>query len=325
MDSINRKKISVISKYAIENFSEGDWLTLGQITGKVKDVTENPRLFRSLSFGDDDYDYCVAEVLDLVFSHDISMISEVVDHFDIDLWYQQKDPEKYQRIFVGVAASSADFWKIGYVKLFVSHLSSNRQRMSHLKASLANWGISAFIAHEDIEASKEWRDEVEAGLETMEVMVAVVEPKFKESDWCAQEVGFALGRKIDIIPLRAGLDPFGFFGKYQGIQIKGKTPEIVASDVVQVLLKKPKHRDKCLLSLGKAFSTLQSSKKIELIGVLDSWSIVTDAQIKTLFECSSLSNFEKDKLKNLIARVGAFGKIEVEKSIWDGFDDDIPF
>ena len=84
----------------------------------------------------------------------------------------------------------------------------------------------AFIAHEDIEASKEWRDEVEAGLETMEVLVAVVEPGFKESDWCAQEVGYALGRKIDIIPLRAGLDPFGFFGKYQGIQIKGKYPEM---------------------------------------------------------------------------------------------------
>ncbi|MCF6255344.1 MAG: TIR domain-containing protein [Gammaproteobacteria bacterium] len=324
MDSINRKKISVISKYAIENFSEGDWLTLGQITGKVKDVTEHPRLFRSLSFGDDDYDYCVAEILELVFSQDISMIAEVVDHFDIDLWYQQKNPEKYQRVFVRGVVSSADFWKVGYVKLFVSHLSSNRKRMSHLKASLANWGISAFIAHEDIEASKEWRDEVEAGLETMEVMVAVVEPKFKESDWCAQEVGFALGRKIDIIPLKAGLDPFGFFGKYQGIQIKGKTAETVASDITQVLLKKPKHRDKCLQSLGNAFSTLQSSKKIELINILDSWSIVTDAQIKTLFECSSLSSFEKDKLKNLIARVGAFDNIEVEKSIWTEFDD-IPF
>jgi hypothetical protein len=42
-------------------------------------------------------------------------------------------------------------------------------------------------------------NEVEAGLETMEVLIAEVEPGFKESDWCAQEVGFALGRHIDVM------------------------------------------------------------------------------------------------------------------------------
>ena len=324
MNSIDRKKVSVISKYAIESFTEGDWLTLGQITGKVKEITSHPRLFRSLSFGDDDYDFCVAEVFDEIFSADSSLISEVVDHFDIDLWYQQKHPEKYERVFSGASVVSADFWKEGYIKLFVSHLSSNKERMSALKASLAHWGISAFIAHEDIEASREWRDEVEAGLETMEVLAAVVEPGFKESDWCAQEVGFALGRKIDIVPLRAGLDPFGFFGKYQGIQIKGKTPEVVAGDIAQILLKKPKHRDKCLQAMGRALGVLQSSKKVELINQLDSWSIATDEQLKSLVEGASLSKYEQEKLKNVIARVGAFKKLKTAASN-EVFDDEIPF
>ena len=125
----------------------------------------------------------MAEVLEKIFSADSSLISDVIDHFDIDLWYQQKEPEKYQRVFVGSTITSADFWKEGYFKMFVSHLSSNRERMSALKVDLDKWGVSAFIAHEDIEASKEWRDEVEAGLETMEVLVAAVEPGFKESDW----------------------------------------------------------------------------------------------------------------------------------------------
>jgi hypothetical protein len=178
-----------------------------------------------MGFGDDDYDYCVAEVLDKIFTQDSSLIPDVIDHFDIDLWYQQKDLEKYRRVFLDSTVSSADFWTDGYLKLFISHLSSNKARMSAMKASLAKWGISAFIAHEDIEPSRKWMDEVETGLETMEVMVTVVEPGFRDSDWCDQEVGFALGRKIDIIPLRAGLDPYGFFGKFQGIQIKGKYPE----------------------------------------------------------------------------------------------------
>lgn len=156
MESLERKKISVIARYAIESFSQGDWLTLGQITGQLKVINDHPRLFRSFYNGDDDYDYCVAEVLEKIFSADSSLISDVIDHFDIDLWYQQKEPEKYQRVFVGSTITSADFWKEGYFKMFVSHLSSNRERMSALKVDLDKWGISAFIAHEDIEASKEW-------------------------------------------------------------------------------------------------------------------------------------------------------------------------
>jgi hypothetical protein len=216
MNSSDRKKVAVITRYVQESFSEGDWYALGQLTGQLEKITKHPRLFRSMSFGDDDYSYCAAEVLDSIFSTSSEAIDEVVDHFDIDLWYQQKSPEKFQKVFGTRASMSADFWVGGYLRMFISHLSSNRARMSALKAGLSNWGISAFIAHEDIQASREWRDEVEAGLETMDVLVAVVEPGFKESDWCCQEVGYALGRKIDIIPLRAGMDPFGFFWQVPG-------------------------------------------------------------------------------------------------------------
>ena len=62
----------------------------------------------------------------------------------------KKHPDKYQRVFVNSSIASADFWAEGFLKVFVSHLSSNRSNMSALKASLADWGISAFIAHEDI-------------------------------------------------------------------------------------------------------------------------------------------------------------------------------
>jgi hypothetical protein len=310
MDSLQRKKITVITKYAVESFSESDWFTLGQLTGKLDEITEHPRLFRALSFGDPDYEYCVAQVLDTIFSEEPRLIAEVIDHFDIDLWYQQKDPEKYRRVFQESAVTSADFWDDTQFKLFVSHLSSNKRRMSAIKADLALWGVSAFIAHEDIEPSREWMDEVEAGLQTMEVLVAVVEPGFKESDWCAQEVGYALGRRIDIIPLRAGLDPFGFFGKYQGIQIKGKYPKDVAIEIVQLLLKKPKHRDRLLQCMSKAFSGLQPQQKIDAFALLDSWSIVADSHLKSLLEASALSDYERRNLSGLIARVGGFTQAE---------------
>ena len=110
MNSSDRKKVAVVMKYVLESFTESDWLVLGQVTGNLKTITEHPRLFRSLSFGDDDYSSCVADVLNAIFDKDRSLIPEVIDHFDIDLWYQQKSPEKYQRIFSLPTAKSADFW-----------------------------------------------------------------------------------------------------------------------------------------------------------------------------------------------------------------------
>lgn len=323
MTPSDRKKVAVIAKYATESFSESDWYSFGQITGSLKAITDHPRLLRAWSFGDDDYESCAVQVLDDIFKADSSSIDEVIDHFDIDLWYSNKAPEKHKRIFASAPAKIADFWGEGYVKAFISHLSSNRARMSGLKANLSFWGISAFVAHEDIQASREWREEVEAGLETMEILIAVVEPGFKESDWCAQEVGYALGRRIDIIPLRAGMDPFGFFGKYQGIQIKGKHPKDVASEIVQTLLKKPGHRDKLMQSLSKALSTLSSEKKIEQIQQFESWSIATEAQIKEILERASLSEFEKKSLRSTIDRVGAFKATSSPAAVDDL--DDIPF
>lgn len=322
MDAITRKKVAVISKYAVDTFTSGDWLSFGQITGQTELVSGHPRLLRALSFGDEDYSACVIDVLNQVFDKRESLVDEVIEHFDIALWYQQKEPEKYQKLFLDSITKSPDFWKEGYFKLFISHLSSNRERMFNLKTTLDRWGVSAFVAHVDIEPSREWRNEVEAGLETMDAMLVVVEPGFKESDWCCQEVGYALGRKVDILPICAGLDPFGFFGKYQGIQVKGKTPSQAAEKIIETLIKKPKHRSQLLQSIGKSFASLQSDKKIELVRILDGWKVVVDEQFKSLIERISLSGFEKAQLKDVIARVKAF---EAAKPIAVTAGDDVPF
>lgn len=324
MEALERKQVSVITKYALETFSEGDWLTLAQITGRLALVTGHPRLLRSLGFGDEDYDLCVTDVLDAIFTEDPSQIPEVIQHFDIDLWYEQKEPDKYKRVFGGKAITQADFWDAGYLKVFISHLSANKQRMSFMKKYFAKWGVSAFIAHEDIEPTREWREEVEAALETMDVMVAVVEPGFKESDWCCQEVGYALGRTIEVIPLRAGMDPFGFFGKYQGIQIKGRMPKDAAHDIVKLLLRKPKCRSRLLQSMSKGFSSQPSKEKVSLVKTLDSWKVLTDDQLKETCERSSISEYEKDKLRDIIDRVGALQAKEPLSQTQD-VSDDIPF
>ncbi len=128
------------------------------------------------------------------------------------------------------------FWQPGFFRLFISHLASNKEKAHALKEALARYQVAAFVAHDDIEPTREWQGEIESALRTMDALAAIVEPGFVESRWCDQEVGVAIGRGKLILPLRAGADPHGFMGKYQGIQTKGVTVAIVAERMFEVLL-----------------------------------------------------------------------------------------
>lgn len=97
----------------------------------------------------------------------------------------------------------------------------------------------------------------------------------------------------------------------------------MADELTQILLKKPQHRERLLLSMAKAFSSLHTTQKMRLIPLLDSWSIVSDSQLKILLENASVSDFEKRQISQLVARVGAFRKPQL--NVATNFDDDIPF
>ena len=45
------------------HFSESDWYNIGVLTNSYAEVDNHPRLLRSLSWGDDDYEGCVVQVL----------------------------------------------------------------------------------------------------------------------------------------------------------------------------------------------------------------------------------------------------------------------
>jgi len=60
------------------------------------------------------------------------------------------------------------FWKQNQYKLFLSHISSYKKETAELQKSLEYYGISAFVAHEDIAPTKEWQSEIEKALATMD-------------------------------------------------------------------------------------------------------------------------------------------------------------
>ena len=124
-------------------------------------------------------------------------------------------------------------WRAGAFRLFISHTNKHRKRAGALRETLGRWGVDAFVAHDAIEPTREWQDEIESALRTCDALCALLTPDFIESRWCDQEVGFAVARAIVVVPLKYGSDPHGFIGKYQALSIAEGT---YASDVAHRIL-----------------------------------------------------------------------------------------
>lgn len=120
-------------------------------------------------------------------------------------------------------------WGTTGFRLFLSHKSEVKREAATLKDGLQRFGVSAFVAHENIQPAKEWQDEIENALHTMDGLVAVMTEGFHDSPWTDQEVGFALARGVPVIALRMGKDPYGFLAKFQALSIDWDgAPEAVA-------------------------------------------------------------------------------------------------
>lgn len=119
-------------------------------------------------------------------------------------------------------------WIPDQFRLFITHLSADQKSATALKSALSVFRISGFVAHMDIEPTKEWQSVIEQALFTADALVALMTARFKESNWVDQETGIAIGRRLLVIPIRAGRDPYGFIGKYQALAIGTKDAATLA-------------------------------------------------------------------------------------------------
>ncbi len=127
-------------------------------------------------------------------------------------------------------------WTPCFTRLFISHKDSIKVHASNLKEALARYGVTAFVAHEDIIPTTEWQREIERALFSMHFLVAMLTDDFHGSNWTDQEVGIAIGRGVPVFSLRMGKDPYGFIGKYQGIPTTGRIASAWADDIVRFAL-----------------------------------------------------------------------------------------
>lgn len=90
-------------------------------------------------------------------------------------------------------------WAADDIKLFISHRDADRKAAREIAKALSAFGVTAFVAHENIIAGNEWRSDLREALETMDAMLVLVGDQ--DSSWVDQEIGFALGRGVPIVPV----------------------------------------------------------------------------------------------------------------------------
>jgi hypothetical protein len=138
----------------------------------------------------------------------------------------------------------------GY-RLFFSHKAEVKKETAILKNKLGLFGVSCFVAHEDIHPTKEWQHEIENALFSMDAFVALMTEGFHESLWTDQEVGVAFGRGVPIIAVKLGKDPYGFIGKFQALSCSW---DDAAKEITKILIK----HDRMINAYIKAVEDCQS-------------------------------------------------------------------
>lgn len=106
-------------------------------------------------------------------------------------------------------------WKAGYVRMFISHSAKEKEFVGRVAEELAVVGIHGFVAHNAMEYSKPWQEQIEQALRSMQAFVVIVHPEVETSAWCNQEIGWAIGKRVPRFAIGIDADVTGFLGREQ--------------------------------------------------------------------------------------------------------------
>lgn len=214
-------------------------------------------------------------------------------------------------------------WKDGFFRLFLSHVAAHKVAVAKLKVELQVRGISAFVAHEDITPSLEWQNEIELALRSMHALAALLTPDFHPSNWADQEVGFALGKGVLVVPVRMGTDPYGFIGKVQGLSGSLDRPALVASLLLNTLLNHSSTHRHMRKGLAWGFAAANSyASAINLSKVISTVKDFAEDE-KGLIQRACRENDQVFNASGVVSRVCSAIGVPEPKEPAD--TDDIPF
>ena len=200
------------------------------------------------------------------------------------------------------------FWQPRMFRVFLSHLAAHKKVAGQLQESLKTYGISAFVAHNDIEPTLEWQSQIEAALATADSLVALLHPEFHKSNWTDQEIGFAMGRGLPVFSVRLGQDPYGFIGRFQAFTANGKSADALARllfDAYRKNKQTQKRMSEVLVTLfEESYSFANAKERIGFLEELEVW----DASFVPRIKAAAKSNSQISDSWGVADRVKALAK-----------------
>lgn len=112
-------------------------------------------------------------------------------------------------------------WGDGYKNkklVFLSHRAAYRRQVAQVREHLESQGLRCFVAHEEVNSSTIWQNEILNALNTMDVFVGFVTHDFHGGGWPDQEVGYACQRGVPRVLVKVeGADPVGMVAREQAL------------------------------------------------------------------------------------------------------------
>lgn len=183
-------------------------------------------------------------------------------------------------------------WKPIYIRAFLSHKVTHKTEAGDLKETLEKYGISCFVAHKDIKPTKEWVQEIENALFSMEILISLMTEDFHDSEWTDQEVGVAIGRHVLIIPVKMGKDPYGFIGKYQALSAKRENIPKIAKGILEIILEHPSTKERIKRAAIHAFKESPNfySSKYFVTDIFPTFEKMKKSEIDDIIEAFNKNN-----------------------------------
>lgn len=152
------------------------------------------------------------------------------------------------------------FWTgVRDMKGFMSYSSIDKEMAGVLKVELGEFGIDAFLAHQDIRPTRKWRKVILFELQACEVFLALITKNFDRSDWTDQETGFVLARKVPIVAIAVGKSrPHGFLEEEQAFILTADNVEQAAWEIAKIIGEQPSLAERFLDGLISSYAASES-------------------------------------------------------------------
>ena len=153
------------------------------------------------------------------------------------------------------------------IRVFISYSSKDKKMAGEIARILSILRMKPFLAHDDVEAGEQWKEVVREEIRKCDMLVALVTPNFRKSEYTEQEVGAAWGLKK---PVRAILTDdkglSGFIVDWQGAKYTGHPPA-AAGEIMRFALSERHGKENVVDMLVERLAESESSKESEYLAL----------------------------------------------------------